>query len=250
MKSETLLPKEEYALMAARENFYWWHIGRRKILESVLGRYLPRSNNQILDVGCGGGGNILFLKKYGEVIGLDPSPDALAFCENKGFKELALSGIAATPYVDNFFDLVTAFDVLEHLPDDIAALKEMVRVSKGLVMITVPAWPFLWSAHDFYLGHRRRYRKSELINKFKRAGLEVLESSYFITPAVPAVMVRRFLEKVFHLNSQPHSFDIILPRLINNILIIFLRLEKYWLRLSPLPWGSSLYIIAKKDRAI
>lgn len=219
-------------------------------MESVLGRYLPRSNNQILDVGCGGGGNILFLKKYGEVIGLDPSPDALAFCGNRGFKELVLSGIEKTSYGDNSFDLVTAFDVLEHLDDDVSAIREMGRISKKLVMVSVPALPFLWNLQDEYLGHRRRYRKNDLINKFEKAGLDILESSYFITPAVPAIIARRFLEKILGKDKNPHSFNIVLPGFLDALLVCFLRLESMALRFIPLPLGSSLYVIAKNGRAI
>lgn len=244
---KTLLLKEEYALMAARENFYWWHIGRRKILESALGRYLPRSGNKILDVGCGGGGNILFLNKFGSVVGLDPAEEALVFCKDQGFKDLKLGLAEEIPYNDESFDLVTAFDVLEHLPDDGVALKEMTRVSKKLIMVTVPAMPFLWSAHDVYLGHRRRYRKKDLVKKFEQASLKIMEASYFITPTAPMIILRRTLERVLRRHNTPHSFDIILPGWLNGALVLFLNLEKQWLKLLPLPWGSSLYIIAQKN---
>ena len=236
-------------MMAERENFYWWHIGRRAILNSILKRYLRSNNNSILDVGCGGGGNILFLKKFGSVAGIDPSVDAINFCNNKGFKDLIIGTAGEIPYPNEFFDLATAFDILEHLEDDSVALREMKRIIKpgGLIMVTIPALPFLWSPHDDYLGHKRRYRKRELKEKFRAFGLDVLESSYFIIPTVPVIILRRFLEKVFQSNNQPHSFDITLPKWLNAIMIGWLKIERLCLKISPIPIGSSLYVIAKKS---
>src|SRR3990167_2263860 len=97
-----LLIKSEYAMMAERENFYWWHIGRRAILNSILERRLLKKENLILDVGCGGGGNILFLKNFGLVVGIDASVDAINFCKNKGFKDLIVGTAENIPYSNEF----------------------------------------------------------------------------------------------------------------------------------------------------
>lgn len=243
---DNLLKKEEYQRMAEKENFHWWFVGKRAILNSVLKRYLNGVDNLILDVGCGSGGNILFLKDFGSVVGIDPAKEALDFCRERGFKELVLGRAESISYPDNHFDLVTAFDVLEHLEQDITALEEMKRVSRGLVMVSVPAMPFLWNAQDEYLGHRRRYRKKDLIKKLEQVGLKVLESSYFVIPSVPAIIIRRFFEKIFLPNQRPHNFDFILPGPINSIFTAWLKLESLFLRSVPIMFGSSLYIITTK----
>lgn len=244
-----LLKKEEYVEMAKKEGFYWWHVGRRAILNSILKRHLIKKDNLILDVGCGGGGNILFLSNFGSVTGLDASIDAINFCKNKGFKNLILGTAENTSCLGNSFDVVTAFDVLEHLEDDYAALKEMKRITKigGLIMVTVPALPFLWNPQDDYLTHKRRYKKRLLMEKFATLELDILEASYFIIPTIPAIILRRFLEKVFKPDSQPHSFDIIWPKWLNYILICWLKIEGLLLKILPAPFGSSLYVIAKKS---
>ena len=236
-------------MMAEKENFYWWHIGRRAILNSILKRCLLKKDNFILDVGCGGGGNILFLKNFGSVSGIDASVDAINFCKNKGFENLIMGTAENIPCPNSFFDLVTAFDVLEHLEDDLIVLKEMKRIIKpgGLMMITVPAFPFLWSPHDNYLGHRRRYRKAALLDQFVQSGLDIIESSYFIIPTVPMIILRRFLEKFFKSKVKAHSFDIILPKWLNSIMIGWLKIETLFLKIFPVPLGSSLYVIAKKS---
>src|SRR4051794_9353147 len=135
----TALPHEmqqhTYAIMDEVEGSHWWFVGRRKILESFLDSIvsrLPTADSQlrILDVGCGTGANIEMLSQYGEAEGVDVSDDALEFCRQKGLK--AQKGLAETlPYDDETFDITTALDVIEHLDDDVAGLKEMHRVTKG-----------------------------------------------------------------------------------------------------------------------
>src|SRR5215211_1569313 len=144
------LPQEmqqhTYAIMDEVEGSHWWFVGRRLILESFLKQIGEKLRNthsalRILDVGCGTGANIQMLSQYGEAEGVDVSDDALEFCRKKGLK--AQKGLAETlPYADETFELTTALDVVEHLDDDIAGLKEMFRVTKsgGYSLIFVPAF--------------------------------------------------------------------------------------------------------------
>ena len=152
------LPQEmqqhTYAIMDEVEGSHWWFVGRRSILESFLGPIREKlrtthSALRILDVGCGTGANIKMLAQYGEAEGVDVSDDALEFCRKKGLK--AQKGLAETlPYADETFELTTALDVVEHLDDDIAGLKEMFRVTKsgGYSLIFVPAFMWLWGVQD------------------------------------------------------------------------------------------------------
>src|SRR4029077_5057736 len=135
----TTLAKEmqqhTYAIMDEVEGSHWWFVGRRKILECFLESIVsrlppPDSGLRILDVGCGTGANIEMLAQYGEAEGVDVSDDALEFCRQKGLR--AQKGLAETlPYEDEWFDLTTALDVIEHLDDDLAGLRDMFRVTKS-----------------------------------------------------------------------------------------------------------------------
>ena len=155
----TPLPQEmqqhTYAIMDRVEDSHWWFVGRRAILESFMRRIVERLNAgdagvvqrdlRILDVGCGTGANLEMLSEFGRAEGVDVSDDALEFCRRKGLS--VQKGLAETlPYTDETFDITTALDVVEHLDDDIAGLKEMHRVTKtgGRSLIFVPAFMWLW----------------------------------------------------------------------------------------------------------
>jgi ubiquinone/menaquinone biosynthesis C-methylase UbiE len=152
------MKKTEYEQMSLREETYWWHVGRLSIVDSLLSKFDKKNENKILNIGCGTGGTIPILEKYGEVVNVDISSEALKFLRQKGYKGTKVSG-NGLPFEDNEFDFVVALDVLEHIDQDREALNEWHRVLKpgGQLMITVPAHAFLWSGHDVSLHHFRRY---------------------------------------------------------------------------------------------
>ena len=135
---------------------------------------------RILDVGCGTGANLLLLSKYGDAEGVDISDDALSFCRERGLQKVTKGAAEELPYADGLFDLITAFDVVEHLDDDVAGLKEMRRVLRpgGRVLLFVPTFMFLWGLQDDVSNHRRRYRLPELSRILEQAGFEVERTSY------------------------------------------------------------------------
>src|SRR3989344_4017825 len=169
----------EYKNLADRENFFWWNVGRRRILKDVVTRHMDSRGAKILDVGCGPGGNILFLAEFGEVTGLDSSDEALSFARGRGFSRVVKGDGGALPFSDGTFHLVSALDVIEHIKDDERTLGEMFRVLKpgGLLLMTVPAYPWMWSEHDEALHHMRRYRAGELRTKIKNGGFLILVRS-------------------------------------------------------------------------
>ena len=171
------MEKIEYQRLHEREYIHWWNIGRRRILEAALSRNLKFSptERKVLDVGCGAGGNILFLKKFGNVTGFDISEEALSFSGDKGFSELVLGRAEILPFREGSFDIVSALDCIEHIEDDEAALQEAYRVLKdgGTLLLTVPSHPWLWSRHDEALHHKRRYTKNELQRKVRDAGFGI-----------------------------------------------------------------------------
>lgn len=236
--------------MAWREKFYWWHVCRRRVLASQLRRFLGgRTDLNILDIGCGTGENILLLKEFGRVTGLDNEARALELAAPRGYDKLVIGRAEEMSFLDRSFDLAVALDVFEHIEDDRGAIREAARVLRpgGFLLITVPAFQFLWSAHDEYLLHKRRYRKSDLIKKCGDVGFAVKRSSYFMMPTVPAVILRRAIEKFISQKKSPHSFDIIPPPTINRLLISVVGIENIMLRFFNLPFGTSIFLIAQKQ---
>ena len=244
------MEQHEYDDLARREHFYFWNIGRREILKEALLRHLvPSSECRVFDVGCGPGGNILILKEFGRVSGLDVSDDAFRFARNRGFENLIKAGAEAMPVEDQSFDLVSSLDVFEHVKDDERAIRECFRILKngGHLLVTVPAHRWLWSRHDEFQHHFRRYAKKDLISKLRRAGFRVLEESHFVTPAVPINFVRKIVDKIFPPRGQIlKSYDIEFPQSLNRILLFILRCEKFLIRFISIPFGSSFMVIAKK----
>lgn len=240
----------EYSNLARREVFSFWHKGRREILHEALLRNLDKNNlRKILDVGCGTGGNMSILKDFGQATGVDFFGEALKFAQGQNFTQLIQADVTHLPLPDESFSLVSALDVLEHIKDDEAALKEVWRVlsKDGLFLVTVPAYRWLWSQHDVTLHHVRRYVKCEIINKLQKAGFEILESSHFVMLAVFVTCFRKLRDKFFFKGGeQPHVYDVDFSPTINAILLFFLRCEKILIRFLSLPFGTSIMVVARK----
>lgn len=227
---------------------YWWFVGRRAILDRVLRRFGRRCRKAV-DVGCGSGRNMQLLSCHADwVMGFDRSPAALELASAHGFPTSRADG-EAIPLADSSVDLLTAFDVLEHLDDDLAALDEFHRVLRpdGLLLVTVPAYRFLWSEHDEALMHRRRYIASELHAKLTRTGFQVIKRSYavFFT-FFPIVGYRLFRGLIPKNPLAPKASHIMLPPFLNRFLILLLRLEALMLGKMNLPWGTSIVALAQK----
>jgi len=237
----------EIARMETQEQNYWWHIGRRAVLRSVLQRWLrPDQQLQILDVGCGTGINYDWLKQWGRVVGLDTSSEALDYCRTKYvYDELVQTDGTNLPFYERF-DLITAFDVLEHIPNDLSALNSWYRALKtgGYIFMTVPAYQWLFSAHDKALHHQRRYSVRELKQKFERAGFRVQFISPFFFFTFPALAAVRLLTKA----APPKTSYVATPSLISRFLISLSKSEANFLAHGDqLPWGSSLLVLAQKE---
>ena len=239
----------EYAEMYKLESFYWWFVARRQLLESLvesIARDFKRPT--ILDVGCGTGINYSVLSKYGDTFSTDASEEALTFSRSRGTDGLARSHLESLPFANSTFDIVTALDVLEHVDDDLKALDEILRVTakRGVLVITVPAYGFLWSEHDEALHHRRRYAASELRNKLTNAGFEVERISYYITLLFFPILFMRFIQSVTKKSIQAKTSHIVLPGWLNSLLVGILGFERWLLRWINLPFGVSIVCLARK----
>jgi len=237
-----------YPILFRVEQSHWWHTGRRRILASFVAdicRQVTDRRPRILDVGCGTGANLLMLSKYGDAEGVDVSEDALAFCRERGLDKVKLGAGEELPYEDGTFDLVTAFDVVEHMDDDLAGLREMRRVLRpgGRVLLFVPAFMFLWGLQDDVSHHRRRYRMSGLRRVLEEAGFEIERTTYAnITFFLPILLMRKLMRFT---GIKAESENNINVSALNGILGRMLGAESLILKFMNLPFGVSGLCVAK-----
>ena len=240
-----------YPILFRVEQTHWWHIGRRKILAGFVDeicRQVSDRRPRILDVGCGTGANLLMLSKYGEAEGVDVSEDALAFCRERGLDKVRLGAAEELPYEDNSFDLVTAFDVVEHMDDDLAGLSEMQRVLRpgGRVLLFVPTFMFLWGLQDEVSNHRRRYRLPELRRVLEQAGFEVERTTYAnITFFAPILFMRKLMQWTGIRAASENNINV---SALNGVLGGLFGAEGAILRYLNLPFGVSGLCVARKPK--
>ncbi len=217
-------------------------------MSRVLGGVRLPQGAKILDVGCGTGGNLVFLEKYGEVSGCDCAEEAIRYCRSRGCGDVRIADICELPYPDCSYDLVTCLDVLEHIPLDTVAFQELARVTKphGFLLLTVPANPRLYSSFDCVSGHLRRYTVKEMRELGLKNGLRALRCSHYISLAHP--LIRFYIRKGDLVRGNGRwiqDMETAYPAS-ETALSILNRLEYVILRHFDLPWGSSLVSLFQK----
>ena len=248
---------------AAVEAEHWWFQGRRRIMQDALARRLDERVHRclrILDLGCGTGEMLEMLTGFGDVTGMDSSPDAVAWCRQRlgSGAAVLLGSIPESLPTEGGFDLVTAFDVIEHLDDDTGALSRCHELlsAEGLFVCTVPAYMALWSDHDERNHHRRRYSRSLLCRRLSDAGFEVERTSYFNTWLLPLVAAARLVKR--HRRPRPSTADparigesdlAMPPRWLNRLLSELFASERFLIRAVSLPAGVSIMAICRKGKA-
>jgi SAM-dependent methyltransferase len=240
---------EELRRMYELEDTYWWFVGRRNVLRAWLARIardLP-PDPAILDIGCGTGGNALLLREFGNVTGVDCAPAALDLCRERGLSDLLLSAAEDLQVPGCSYDLVTMLEVLEHVKEDGGAVREAYRALKpgGRLLVTVPAYPWLWSEHDEALGHVRRYTRQGLRGLLTEAGFGVARMSHCVAVLLPVTLAFRLAQRVWRCIAGPkadgpQSGLVLLPRPISAVFVWSLRLEAALLSVVDLPIGVTL----------
>jgi SAM-dependent methyltransferase len=233
------------------DEHHWWYRGRRTIIGVELERLpLPRETH-ILDAGCGSGRTLQELARYGAVSGIELDPDAAAVAGGRGDYDVRTGRLEELPWEDETFDLVTCLDVIEHTPDDRATLAELLRVTRpgGWLLLTVPAYQALWSAHDVANHHYRRYERRPLREVCTAAGWEVRRVTSFNSLLLPVAAVYRLLQRRrAAADVSEHRPDLqVGPAWLNGILEQPLRGEARWLaRGRTLPAGLSLLAVLQR----
>lgn len=267
---------DEYAKMFALEDRYWWFVARRRLALALLERsapilgaspaprppgfqpgHSPQSHPTpnpprgeeaptVLDLGCGTGAVLGELASWAEPVGLDMSALALGFCRKRGIKRLAIGDGTSMPFEASVFDAMIGLDVFEHIERDDAAFAEAFRVLRpgGSLVLSVPAFRFLWGPHDVALHHFRRYTRREVIERLRAAGFLIERCSYSVFLLFPLIVLWRLVEKR---KKGPAKASLIgLPDWANRFLIALQAVEAWVTRWIDLPWGSSVVAVARK----
>ena len=233
--------------MASNEATHWWFAGRRTILDALIQRTLAgAAPGRILDVGCGSGGNLGLLARFGRVDGIEHDPEARAVARMRSGLEIQPGSLPDDlPVADGAYDLVALLDVLEHVEEDEASLRAIGRklASGGRLLITVPAMPWLWSAHDETHHHKRRYTRASLERTVRSAGLEIERIGYFNTLLFPFAVATRLARAVFGVET---SDDVIPPRVLNAAFRTVFASERHLVGRVRLLVGLSLFAVVRQ----
>lgn len=242
-----------YLTFAALEDHHFWFVSRRRIFFDLLDRALAgRSDLDVLEVGCGTGGMLGPLQRYGRVHGIDVAHDFVAHCRQRGFPRVLTGSGYQLPFADGSFDLVVLLDTMEHIPDDHRALQEVRRVLRpgGIVFVSVPAYQFLWSQNDDIAHHCRRYTRRRLDAVLRAAGLQVERLSYFNTllfPLIlPAVLFQKLMARLGRLPKDYNNASVPIARPLNRLFTWIMSSERFLLRWLSLPFGHSALGLARR----
>jgi SAM-dependent methyltransferase len=239
---------DELQSMLSSDEHHWWYRGRRRVLRAELERLPLEPDARLLDAGCGSGRTLDDLARYGQVSGVDLSPEAVAAARRRGHDDVRVARVEELPFADATFDVVTCLDVVEHTPDDRATLAELRRVTRpgGLMVVTVPAYQALWSWHDEANLHFRRYDSASLRAAAREAGWDLVGDTHFNSLLLGPAAAVRVLQRRRRGHAQS-DLDLT-PGRLNGMLELPLRLESGLLGSGTrLPAGLSLLAVLRRS---
>lgn len=245
------MERDFYKTYFELEKSNWWFRVRRNIILSILEKYDIGKDNKILDYGCGSGFLVGQLQdKSLDAYGADISKEAIEFGTNRGTKNLSqLSGIEVN-FSDGCFDTILAMDVIEHIEDDESVVKELERLLKpgSYLIITVPAYQWMWGVQDEVAHHYRRYTMSSVQNLItNNTNLKFLKKSYFNSFLFPPIALVRLISKWLNLKSRESDFDIN-NNFLNSLLYGIFNFESKFLRYINFPFGVSILLILTNEK--
>ena len=233
---------DTYELMRQIEDEHWWFVARRNIIGALLGRLRLPAQAEILEVGCGTGGNIALLKRFGVVTCVELDKTAAGMARDRNLAPVLYGKLPdELPEFSRQFDVVALFDVIEHVKEDGASLQVLSSLLKpgGRIVLTVPAFNFLWSQHDDENHHQRRYRRRDLVDLARQCALSLDYISYFNFWLFPPVAAVRLIRKVIPYREswqdmrQPNE-------VVNRVLQSIFSSERHIAGRMSLPFGISL----------
>jgi SAM-dependent methyltransferase len=239
--------REEYATMFRVEETHWWYAALHRLIFQALDAELPdwRKKN-VLDVGCGTGAILKRLGNPEKNVGIDLAPEAISFCRERGLNNVRQGDICALPFADASFDAVICSSVLYHqwVGDVEGAVREMHRVLRpgGTLLINVPAFPFLHSAHDEAVMTARRFRKREIQQLLQKQDFQIRRLTYWTTFLFPLAVAARTLGG----SKMGRDFETEGTSFTQRTLAGIMALELNLLRKISLPFGIALLAVARK----
>ena len=244
------MEREIYDRMRVLEQTHWWFTARRQILAGEIARLPLPPRPRILEVGCGPGGNLEMLGRFGEVQAIEPDAESRAYAaERSGVTVQGGLLPDGLPDLGGPLDLIAAFDVIEHVDDDagaVAALADRLKPG-GLMITTVPAHAWLWSQHDVQHHHKRRYAMADYRTLFTGAGLKVRRTTYVNSVLFPPIAAVRLAGRL--LGRQGGDDEALPPPALNAILRTLFASEATLLKATDLPFGVSILLTAEKPAA-
>lgn len=234
---------------ASVDDWHWWFRGRRAVIGAVLESLVDRGRPQptILDLGCGPGGMLELLGRFGRVTGADSSGEAVRIARARGLADVVAVDGESLPFDDASFDVVCLFDVLEHVDDDVALAAEARRVTAptGIVVVTVPAVPWLWGPQDVVSHHRRRYTRGALRCVLQDARLEIVRLGGFNSLLFPPIALVRGLGRLRRPSEVRSDFGRNAPGPANELLARIFAAEAPLVSRIDVPFGVSLLAVAR-----
>ncbi|HEX4694485.1 class I SAM-dependent methyltransferase [Sphingomonas sp.] len=234
-----------YDRMAEHDSTHWWYTARRDVLHDYIAREanLPEEAH-ILEIGCGTGHNLVMLRQFGTVDAIEIDPAARAIASRRLGKPVGDAPLPALPGVPRrAYDMIAVLDVVEHIDDDVAALRAMKDCLKpgGKVLIAVPAHQWMWSAHDVVNHHHRRYSKASLRKALDAAGLVPHKLGYFNSLLFPLAAAARVAGRI---TGRDDSDDSPPPGPVNKLFEAIFRAERHLVGRMPMPVGVSILTLA------
>lgn len=242
---EVKMERKTYDEMYASEDCHWWFVARKLVLQKIIGQYLQNKKpSTVLEVGCGSGGNLKMLSTFGQISAMELDDEARDMANKKNLCQVKKGKLPNELPFENGFDLICILDVLEHIDDDLAALQALKAKlnQQGTLLITVPAYQFLWSAHDVASHHKRRYSKQQLMQVIAKSGLTIQYITYFNTLLFPVIAAVRIMHNIL---GKTTGSDVSMPsKFVNNALKTIFASERFLLPNISLPFGVSILVIA------
>jgi 2-polyprenyl-3-methyl-5-hydroxy-6-metoxy-1,4-benzoquinol methylase len=234
-----------YEDLRKHQEEHWWFKARREILSSVFGSLALPADAEILEIGCGTGGNLAMLGTFGHVSGIEMREEAVQYARNTTGLDVSVGYLPDNIHIKQKFDLICMLDVVEHIEDDKQALSALNSMLKpgGRVVITVPAYQWLFGKHDKLLHHFRRYSRKSLRKLMGESNIEIAKISYFNTLLLP-IAILAFITDSITAVEKCTGYDVP-PRWLNAVFYITFRLEKFVIDKLSLPFGCSLLMISK-----
>ena len=240
------MEKSAYDILSNLQFNHWWFKGRAKVVQSVLSNSISSKELDILDVGSGYGALVPTLKRYGTVECVEPFVDSKENLIELGAQEVYNFVEFPKVHPDKKFNVVTFFDVVEHIEDDasfLAGVRDNVLEDAGKIIITVPAYNWLWTSHDDEHKHYRRYTASMLKKVVKGAGYSDIKVNYFMTLLFPLAVLSRLSQKILKSTETDLKET---NSLLNSVLYKIFSFEAKLVNKLKLPYGLSIILVAKK----